>query len=313
MSQFLLDPFPGGDAVADYVARCRRSDFPPLDIAPPIDLFPEQPTSTNFSAPFTWKDSWTHNKKAGVYLIYSASFELLYIGTAQQLGARLSQHFGSGSHCRVPDYFSAMSPRYVINIAVPTGMAFEAPSLKAYLIDALQPVGNTDSGTTTSDTLFHRNESQDYLPTRSLFKPAPKSKEPHTAIGVIEAIVSRMVGANKIAFRTIVFLVVAVTFFLNVHVITGFGLPKIVSKETLGFSETFININAITAMPRIAAESMYPLSCKALKREKLIESDYEFEQRMEKESQEEAKRIQEQVQENIKKSQKEMLEAIKKW
>jgi hypothetical protein len=71
----------------------------------------------------------------------------------------------------------------------------------------------------------------------------------------------------------------------NVHIITGRQLdwPLVVKKESFGFSETFVKIDTVTEMPWIAAKSRYPLACAVLQREGLIESDEEFEKRMQKE------------------------------
>jgi len=142
MSQFSFDPFPGGEAVTDYATRYRRTDVPPLEVAPPLDLFPSQPTTGNYTPQFTWADPWPFGDRAGVYLIYSASFDLSYVGTAQRLSSRLSQHFYGRDCCVFHENFGPQSPRFVINIAVPVNMRFEAPALEAYLIEKLKPVGN---------------------------------------------------------------------------------------------------------------------------------------------------------------------------
>ena len=78
-------------------------------------------------------------------------------------------------------------------------------------------------------------------------------------------------------------------FFGKVHIISGGSLdsPRIVKKESFGFSETFIKIDTITGMPWISARSRYPVSCAVLERERLIESDEEFRGRRDRKMKEE--------------------------
>ena len=142
MSQFSFDPFPGGEAITDYVTHFRRTDVPPLEVAPPLDLFPSQPTTSSYTPQLTWADPWHFGDRAGVYLIYSASFDLIYVGTASRLSSRLSQHFYGRDGCVFHENFGPQPPRFVINIAVPVNMRFEALALEAYLIEKLKPVGN---------------------------------------------------------------------------------------------------------------------------------------------------------------------------
>ena len=77
-------------------------------------------------------------------------------------------------------------------------------------------------------------------------------------------------------------------FFGNFHIITGGSVgPKIVSRDSFGFSEIFINVDAITSMPWISAKSRFPLGCRVLAREGIIESDEAFKARIEREAKEE--------------------------
>ena len=84
-----------------------------------------------------------------------------------------------------------------------------------------------------------------------------------------------------------------------VHIITGITSPlslpfDIALKDSFGYSETFVNADKVTGMPWIAAKSQYPLSCKVLGRKRYIETDAEFKERVQKETQEEIKKAQEQ-------------------
>ena len=157
-----------------------------------------------------------------------------------------------------------------------------------------------DSGAITSDTLFRQRESQDWQPIAELFETSDVAAEPSVPKSDAAATAATTTSPKKsqagaIAFLIILVLAIAAIFFGSVHIITGGSLdsPRIVHKESFGFSETFVNIDTITHMPWIAAESRYPLSCAVLKREGLIQSDEEFRQRRDKEMKDE---IQKQLQ-----------------
>ena len=85
-----------------------------------------------------------------------------------------------------------------------------------------------------------------------------------------------------------------------VHIITGItsplGLPfDVALKSSLGYSETFVNADKVTSMPWIAAKSKYPLGCRVLQRKHYIESDDQFEERVQKETKEELEKAQKQI------------------
>lgn len=143
MTTFDLSPFPGGDAISAYATRFRRHDVDPLAVGPALDLFPEEPAHGEFKAETNWQDSWPHSERAGVYLVYNQAFQLLYVGKAWIFGPRLYGHFRSKDNgCEVLEKWSSR-PRYVINVAVPTNMAFEASALEAFLIYTLKPSDNS--------------------------------------------------------------------------------------------------------------------------------------------------------------------------
>jgi hypothetical protein len=79
----------------------------------------------------------------------------------------------------------------------------------------------------------------------------------------------------------------------NFHVVTGSDAGmRVVHRDSSSFSEFFVDADAITGMPWIAARSRYPLGCKVLQREGLIESDSEFQERMRRKAEEDAKEFQ---------------------
>jgi hypothetical protein len=74
----------------------------------------------------------------------------------------------------------------------------------------------------------------------------------------------------------------AVLFLGTCHIVTGGGGgPKIVRRNSFGFSEIFIDVGAITGMPWIAAKWRFPIGCEVLEREGIIESDDSRQKRIE--------------------------------
>ena len=137
--------FPGAEAVAEYILRYRRDDVPPLQFGGPLDLFPTTQLPHSITPPFTWEHPWPSAQRAGVYLIYSGGLELLYIGKAsmnRNLGQRLHEYFGHDAVCLLGNHW-LQPPRFVITIAMPEAMSFEAPALEEFLIEALNPTHNT--------------------------------------------------------------------------------------------------------------------------------------------------------------------------
>jgi hypothetical protein len=88
-----------------------------------------------------WPDSWEHSGRPGVYLIFSAAEELLYIGKDAALGRRLGTYFQYGENraCKIVDEaaWQPDPPMFVFTIAL--GESFEAPSLEEYLIVKTSP------------------------------------------------------------------------------------------------------------------------------------------------------------------------------
>ena len=81
-----------------------------------------------------------------MYLIYSDTFELLYVGKASMgscLGKRLYTYFGAAQECVLKHTTWTQSPRFMLTIAVPESMPFEAPALEEFLIGRLEPTNNS--------------------------------------------------------------------------------------------------------------------------------------------------------------------------
>ncbi len=91
--------------------------------------------------------------------------------------------------------------------------------------------------------------------------------------------------------------VLVVLFFGNFHVVSGKSGTTIVRRESFGYSEAFINVDAITSMPWMAAKARYPLGCRVLQREGIIESDEAFRARVERETRERMEKAMREAQE----------------
>jgi len=143
MHRITFDPFSGGDAVSDYCRKFRHPDLPSLDVAPPIDLYPERPL-VGAAPQLEPVVSWPFAQRAGVYIMYDDALDLLYIGKVSMnrcLGQRLYEYFGGGDVC-VPKFDWLFPVRFLVIIAMPEDSPFEAPSLEEYLIRTLHPKSN---------------------------------------------------------------------------------------------------------------------------------------------------------------------------
>ena len=125
---------------------------------------------------------------------------------------------------------------------------------------------------------------------------APSAKL-DSAISEMPALSGTPAAKGDAAGKLILAIVLCAGFLLvvfgRIHIITGryLDMPRIVLKESFGFSETFVNMDAILAMPQLAAISRYPLSVRVLQRERLIESNDEFQERARRDTEKELDRI----------------------
>lgn len=81
------------------------------------------------------------------------------------------------------------------------------------------------------------------------------------------------------------FAILVGAFLGNVHLITGSEIEgfRLVRKGSFGFSETFINVDMITGMPWLAAQTRFPIGCRILQREEIIESEANMKSRTQRE------------------------------
>jgi len=131
-------------AIAAYSSKYRAPGLPHIEVSNPVALFPDAPQQIELGAHTTWKDPWPFATRPGVYIMYSSSLDLIYIGKASMkrcIGQRLYEYFGDGPECIIKKE-KLGSARVVVIAAVPKDMPFEAPALEEYLINLLQPPQN---------------------------------------------------------------------------------------------------------------------------------------------------------------------------
>lgn len=132
-----------------YRTHYRRDDIPPFEVQGFYDLLPASPLPASLprAVSGTWpKDEFVLGKRRGVYAVFSESLELLYVGKASlnsSIGNRLGIHFrkNEDGSLRYAKKWTQV-PRFVVAIAVPDTLRWEAPALEEFLIMALQPLVN---------------------------------------------------------------------------------------------------------------------------------------------------------------------------
>ncbi len=136
-------------AVIEYEERFRRADLDRLEVSGLYALFPST-ENVGMADAGNWRDNaWPNGERAGVYAIFDDDVQLLWIGKASMnssLGGRLYKYFREDRHnldCIIRHTGWSPRPAYVMTVAVPRDMPFEAPALEKYLINRLQPRDNT--------------------------------------------------------------------------------------------------------------------------------------------------------------------------
>jgi hypothetical protein len=128
--------------ITAYKNKYRRNDFPDFEISGIYDLSPSEKTEI-IDIAYKWPDPWPHAFKKGIYLIFGNNMRLLYVGKASMkndIGNRLNSYFrytDDKKGCKIVHSGWKIQPRFVVTVAVPEGLAFEAPALEEYLISSL--------------------------------------------------------------------------------------------------------------------------------------------------------------------------------
>ncbi len=128
-------------ALREYENKYRHPSLGAFELSALYVLFPEE------SAPLArmrWDEIWPNCGRAGVYLIFSKTGTLLYVGKAWVIGRRLSWYFqyGENKGCKVIHDGWTETPMYVATVAVPDASTFEAAALEEFLIRELKPSDN---------------------------------------------------------------------------------------------------------------------------------------------------------------------------
>lgn len=135
--------------IKSYSKNFRKNSLPKLQIGDLYDLSPEK-GRVNKHAKLNWEDDeWPNGDKAGVYIFFDNNLDIIYIGKASMnntLSARLYSYFRYNKKtesCKIKHNGWRNKPRYVLTIAVPDEMSFEAPAIEEYPIQEMQPKDNT--------------------------------------------------------------------------------------------------------------------------------------------------------------------------
>jgi hypothetical protein len=130
------------DAIARYHDTYRHPGLGRPELSGLYALFPGE--SSDVAVEYSWPAWWPNGSQPGVYLIFGANMELLYVGKSGQLGYRLNHWFwweaGPGSGCKVMHNWRT-KPYYLATVAL--GREFEALGLEGFLIEELHPSENT--------------------------------------------------------------------------------------------------------------------------------------------------------------------------
>ena len=136
------------EAIEEYDAKYRHDGLPSFEISKLYDLFPTKPHTLETPPSHMWPVAYPYAERAGVYLIFSELLDILYIGKASMgscIGKRLWTyfHFALEQECILKHSTWTQPPRFLMIVAVPEDMPFEAPALEEFLIGRLLPPDNS--------------------------------------------------------------------------------------------------------------------------------------------------------------------------
>ncbi len=116
---------------------------------------------------------------------------------------------------------------------------------------------------------------------------------------------------GKIAV-TIVLVVAIIIVLGNFHLVKGASIIgfRLVSRLSFGFSEMVVDVDKITSMPLIAAQSRYPLGVKACQRAGFIETDEQFKKRSRKEFDDDFQKEYKKQMENVERETKRLIDSL---
>jgi len=143
-----LEPFQ--NELDSYHRQFRNPNLEELKLSGVYDLFPESDHTHLVLIDEKWPNRWINADSPGVYLFFSETLQLLYIGKVSlnhSFGSRFSAYFKSGgkNKCQMKGEWKKGNPRFVITIPVNRNMSFEAPALEEYLIMKFQKINTLEN------------------------------------------------------------------------------------------------------------------------------------------------------------------------
>jgi hypothetical protein len=132
---------------------------------------------------------------------------------------------------------------------------------------------------------------------------------------LIHSLASRWIQSKKFWAGALAALLAAVVLLWGLmHVVSGstYKGSVFVPKLSFGFSETFINADAIMGMPYFVAKSQFPLSVLALQRVGFLETEAQMRKRIEGALKVEMDKLQAEADQEMRKSQAEFQAAMEK-
>lgn len=132
------------DILNVYQIKYRHPDLEKLILNPLYDLFPEKEDVEVIANKLSWPETWPSCSESGVYIFLNDKLEVLYIGEAKTLGARLCVYcrLGKDGACVITHSGWSEMPRYIMVISAPKESWFEYSALEKYLINKFPTVDN---------------------------------------------------------------------------------------------------------------------------------------------------------------------------
>jgi hypothetical protein len=122
------------NTVDQFHREWRHPRLEPLVCSALYSLFPEK--TIDMPTVLNWPSQWPNDDRPGVYMIFGAERQLLYVGKSQWIGRRLSSYFtwsnGRNSGCRVVHSSWRTEPMFVATI--PVAESFEGAAVEEFLI-----------------------------------------------------------------------------------------------------------------------------------------------------------------------------------
>jgi hypothetical protein len=136
-------------AIDEYNAVRRHPGIQPFKVSEGLySLDKEVLCPTGETVARRWPATYEHADERGVYLIFDASLQLLYVGKASMqntIANRLATYFmyDEIQRCRVVHTKWSARPAFLLTVAAASDAPEQAAALEEYLIRMLDPSDNT--------------------------------------------------------------------------------------------------------------------------------------------------------------------------